>query len=222
MREAIGQVLPQAVAAAISPFPIIGIVLMLVTPRARSNGPAFIVGWLVGLGVVGAIGLGVANAAGATNHGTPSDGANGLQIVLGALLLILAVRQWRKRPRSGAEPSMPKWMDAVDHFTPLKAAGTGVLLSAANPKNLVLVLSAAATIAATDLTGSDQVLAYVLFSVIASVGVVAPVVLFFTIGDRSRPVLDGLKTWLAQNNAAIMAVVFLVIGAKILGQGIAG
>ena len=38
-----------AVAAAISPFPIIGVVMMLVTPRARSNGPMFLLGWLAGL-----------------------------------------------------------------------------------------------------------------------------------------------------------------------------
>ena len=46
--------------------------------------------------------------------------------------------------------------------------------------------------------------------------------IFFVMGDRAGPVLDDLKAWLAHNNAAIMAVIFLVIGAKILGQGIAG
>ncbi len=50
----------------------------------------------------------------------------------------------------------------------------------------------------------------------------APVAIFFVMGDRARPILDDLKLWLAHNNAAIMAVLFLVIGAKILGQGIAG
>jgi hypothetical protein len=64
--------------------------------------------------------------------------------------------------------------------------------------------------------------AYVVFAVIASLGVVAPVVIFFTMGDRAGPILDDVKAWLAHNNAAIMAVLFLVIGAKILGQGIAG
>ena len=46
--------------------------------------------------------------------------------------------------------------------------------------------------------------------------------IFFVMGERARPILDDLKTWLGHNNAAIMAVIFLVIGAKILGQGIAG
>jgi threonine/homoserine/homoserine lactone efflux protein len=222
MRQAIGQILPLAIAAGISPIPIIGVVLVLVTPRARSNGPAFVVGWVVGLAVVGVIGLTVANAAGASTSGSSADGTNTFQIVLGALLVVFALRQWRKRPKSGVEPPMPKWMDAVDHFTPVKSVGMGVVLSAVNPKNLLLALSAAATIASTELSGADQAIAYVVFAVIASLGVVAPVAIFFVMGDRAGPVLTDLKAWLAHNNAAIMAVLFLVIGAKILGQGIAG
>jgi threonine/homoserine/homoserine lactone efflux protein len=222
MREAIGQILPLAIAAGISPIPIIGVVLMLVTARARSNGPAFVLGWVVGLAVVGVIGLTVANAAGASTSGSSADGTNTFQIVLGALLVVFALRQWRKRPKPGVEPPMPKWMDAVDHFTPLKSAGMGVALSAVNPKNLILALSAAATIASTNLAGADQAIAYLVFAVIGSIGVVAPVAIYFTMGERAGPILDDVKAWLAHNNAAIMAVLFLVIGAKILGQGIAG
>jgi threonine/homoserine/homoserine lactone efflux protein len=222
MRQAIGQILPMAIAAGISPIPIVGVVLMLVTPRARSNGPAFVLGWVVGLGVVGVVGLVVANAAGASTQGSSADGTNTFQIVLGVLLLVFALRQWRKRPKPGIEPPMPKWMNAVDHFTPVKSAGMGVALSAVNPKNLLLALSAAATIASTELSGADQAIAYLVFAVIASLGVVAPVAIFFFMGDRAGPILDDLKQWLAHNNAAIMAVIFLVIGAKVLGQGIAG
>jgi hypothetical protein len=40
MGAAIGDILPLAVGVAISPVPVIAIVLMLGTPRARSNGLA--------------------------------------------------------------------------------------------------------------------------------------------------------------------------------------
>jgi len=222
VRQAIGEVLPLAIAAAISPFPIIGVVLMLVTPRARADGSMFVVGWLAGLAVVGAIGLTVASAAGASRSGEPSTTANVFQIVLGSLLVIFAIRQWRKRPKPGEEPAMPKWMQSVDHFSPRQAASLGVVLSAVNPKNLLLTLAAATTIAATDLSGADQVIAYVVYALIATLGVAAPLVIFFTMGDRSRAILEDVKAWLAHNNAAIMAVIFLVLGAKVLGQGIAG
>ena len=68
MGSVVGQLLPIAVGVALSPLPIIAVVLMLVTPRGRLNGLAFIVGWWVGLGVVGTIGLAVAG-------GTKASGA---------------------------------------------------------------------------------------------------------------------------------------------------
>jgi hypothetical protein len=222
VRQAIGDVLPLAIAAAISPFPIIGVVLMLVTPRARSNSLMFVVGWLLGLAAVGVVGLTVASAAGASDGGEPSNSADTVQSVLGAALIVFALRQWRKRPKPGEESEMPKWMTAVDDFTPLRAAGLGVVLSAVNPKNLILSLAAATTIATTNLPGGDQVVAYAVFAAIATIGVATPIVVSFTMGDRSASILDGLKVWLAHNNAAIMAVIFLVIGAKVLGQGVAG
>jgi hypothetical protein len=45
--QAIGQLLPLAVAAAISPVPIIASVLLLLTPRAAATGTAYVVGWLL-------------------------------------------------------------------------------------------------------------------------------------------------------------------------------
>jgi hypothetical protein len=44
MADAIGQVLSLGVGVALSPVPIIAVVLMLGTPRARANGPAFVLG----------------------------------------------------------------------------------------------------------------------------------------------------------------------------------
>ncbi len=60
MGQAIGGSLPLAIGIAISPIPIIAVVLMLTTPRAKINGPAFLLGWLLGLGIVGTIVLTIA------------------------------------------------------------------------------------------------------------------------------------------------------------------
>ena len=46
MREAIGAILPLAVGVALSPVPIIAVVLMLGTPGGRTNGLAFLGGWI--------------------------------------------------------------------------------------------------------------------------------------------------------------------------------
>lgn len=113
-------------------------------------------------------------------------------------------------------------MKAIDGFSPLKAAGAGALFAGLNPKNTVLAVSAAATIAQTGIAGGQQAIAYGVFALIASIGVAAPVVIYFAMGDRAKAVLDSLKDWMAANNAVIMSVLCLVIGFKLVGQGISG
>jgi hypothetical protein len=53
VQEANGQVLSSGLGVALSPLPIIAVVLMLATPRGRANGPAFVGGRSVALKLVG-------------------------------------------------------------------------------------------------------------------------------------------------------------------------
>jgi threonine/homoserine/homoserine lactone efflux protein len=222
MGEAIGQVLPLAVAVALSPFPIVAIVLVLATPRARVNGPMFVLGCLIGLAVVGIVVLALVGPAGASEGRQPATWVDGVKIVLGGLLLLLAVRQWRSRPRQGEEVKEPAWMGAIDSFTPGRALGAGVVLAGVNPKNLLLAAGAAATIAQTGIPIREQAIAYAVFALIGLVGVGTPLVLSFALGERSKPMLDGLKEWMTRNNDAIMAAICLLIGVKLIGDAISG
>jgi threonine/homoserine/homoserine lactone efflux protein len=142
--------------------------------------------------------------------------------VLGALMLLVALKQWRGRPRDPSEVTTPKWMSALDTFTPVKAVGAGGLLSGLNPKNTLLAIGGAAAIAGTGIPAGEQAVAYAIFVVIATVGVGAPVVVSLVMGDRSRALLDRLKNWMGANNAVIMAVLMLVLGTKLIGDGISG
>jgi threonine/homoserine/homoserine lactone efflux protein len=222
MGQAIGQVLSFGVGVALSPIPIIAVVLMLSTPRARSNGPAFIAGWIVGLAGVGTIVLLVSSGADASEHGQPADWVSVVKLILGAGLLLVALKQWRGRPAAGEEAPLPKWMSTIDTFKPAKAAAFGVLLSGVNPKNLLLVVGAATAIAQTGASTGSQAVALAVFVIIGSIGTGAPVVIYFAMGDRSKKLLDGMKAWMGSHNAAIMAVLCLIIGAKLLGDGISG
>jgi threonine/homoserine/homoserine lactone efflux protein len=221
MGQAIGQVLSLAVAVAISPMAIIGIVLMLVTPRARTNGPSFLAGWLLGLSVVGAIVLLVSPDA-TSDSGAPATWVSWLRLVLGVLLVLLALKDWRGRPRDAEKAPTPKWMGAIARFNAVKALAAGAVLSAANPKNLLLALAAGASIAQAGIPGGEQAVAYAVFALIGAIGVLVPLVIYFALGDRAGPILDGIKSWMAQHNAVIMTVLLLVIGAKLIGDAIAG
>lgn len=222
MGEAIGQMLPSAVGVAISPIPIVAVVLMLVSARGRVNGPAFLIGWWVGVAAVGAIMLLVAGGAEATEEGEPATWVSVLELVLGLLLFLVALKQWRERPHEGKAAETPRWMSALDRFTPLKAAGAGVLLSGLNPKNLLLTVAGAAAIAQAGISTGQEAVALVVFVLIASIGVAVPIVIYFALGDRAGPLLERLMNWLGQNNAVIMAVLLLIIGVKLIGDAITG
>lgn len=222
MGEAIGQMLPLAIGVAISPMPIVAMILMLMSTSGRSTGLAFAIGWLGGIGVAGAVLL---LLAAPTDAGTSSDSptwVSVLQLVLGLALVVLAIKQWRGRPRGDAEPPVPTWMASIASFTPVKAAGLAVLLGVVNPKNLLFLIGGATAVAQSGAEPGGQAVAWILFTIIAGIGVVAPLVAYLAMGDRAQGVLEEVRTWMVHNNTAIMAVLCLVIGAKLIGQAISG
>jgi threonine/homoserine/homoserine lactone efflux protein len=220
MGQAIGQVLSFGVGVALSPIPIIAVVLTLATPNGRRNGPAFLAGWLIGLGVVGTVMLLAASGGDASEAGAPADWVSVVKLALGLLLLAIAVKQWRGRPGEDQQAHLPAWMKTVDRFTAGRCLAMGVALSAINPKNLILTIGAATAIAQTGVSTGAQAVALVIFVVIGTLGVGAPIGIYFFMGARSEHLLAQLRDWMARENATIMAVLCLVIGAKLIGDGI--
>ena len=222
MGQALGSVLPLAVAIAVFPVPVIAIVLVLGSDDGTAKGLAFAVAWLVGLAAVGGAALLVGGAADASHDGETATWVNLLLLGLGLLLVGLAVAEWRSRPGDGEDVVLPAWMRRVDGLTTARAGGAGIALSALNPKNVLLTVAAAAEIAATGLPAGQQAAVLLVFVVVASVGVLAPLVLSLVLGDRSEALLDGLRVWLVRHNAAIVTVLFLLIGAKLIGDAVSG
>jgi threonine/homoserine/homoserine lactone efflux protein len=222
VREAIGSILPLAVGVALSPVPIIAVVLMLGTPGGRGNGLAFIGGWIVGLAVVGTVVLLASSGANASEQGKPATWVGVVKLVLGVVLLLVAARTWHGRPRADAGPQLPAWMKKIDTFTTGRSLAMGVALSAINPKNLVMAAAAGAAIAQTGIGAGQQAIALAVFVVLGTLGPGLPLGIAFAMGARSQEVLGDLRDWMGRHNAAIMSVVLLVIAAKLIGDGIAG
>jgi threonine/homoserine/homoserine lactone efflux protein len=222
MGKAIGEILPYAVAASITVSAIIGIILMLVTPKAKTNGPAFAVGYVLGFALVGTIVIALAGGKDYSSGSGPTQTVSIIKLLLGLLLLIAAVRQWRGRPREGEMPKMPKWMAAIDSFTAGKSFGLGVLLSAVNPKNLAMSLATGLAIAQAKIPTGQEAVVLIIYIVIGASTVLAPVAVYFAMGDRAAAILGGWRKWLEQNNAVVTAVVLLVIAAVLIGHGITG
>lgn len=221
MGEVIGELLPVALGVAVSPVPVIAVILMLLAPHARAASVGFGLGWVLGIGaVVVAVAVAV-DPVDDTEDGDPSTLAAVLKILLGVFAVLFALRTWRGRSHPGEDPVMPGWMSALDTVTATKALGLGMLLSGANPKNLILCLSAGVTLGTGTLSAGETVVAVLVFVALGSCTVVVPVLTHLVAQHRMQQPLDELRQWLTVHHATVMTVLLLVIGVTILGQGVA-
>ncbi|WP_106815468.1 GAP family protein [Microbacterium timonense] len=221
MGGAIGETLPFALGVAISPIPIIAVILMLLSPKARATSVGFLLGWLAGI----VIAVTVFTLLSSILPGSDADESHPIQgvirLIFGMLLLLLALRQWRGRPKAGEEPRMPKWMQAIDKVSFPTALGLGFLLSAVNPKNLLLTAGAGVDFGSAGLDAGAVIAVIAVFTLVAASTVLIPVVGYLVAADRLKEPLDALRVWLARENAVIMAVLLLVLGVDLIGKGIA-
>ncbi len=213
---AVADLVPLALAVAATPTAVIPAVLVLLGSRPRAAGSGFLVGWMVGVLVLTVVATAL---AGRIDRAEPAGWVAWVRIVLGVLLLVLAVRQWSKRSESD-EP--PAWLTALTEASPGTALRTALLLSAANPKVIVLALAAGVSIGSAGLGGPDVVALVVGFTLLASVTVALPLLVHVVAGARAEPPLRRLGDWLEANQAAVLAVVLAVLGVLLVAEGLAG
>lgn len=220
MGSAIGDILPLAIGIAISPVPIIAAILMLLSPHAKGTSVGFLIGWVLGIVVAVVVFTLLSALIPEKDPDAAQPIAGTIKIVLGLLLLFLALRQWRSRPRDGREPALPSWMGAIDSMTAGRGLLLGFALAAVNPKNLLLAAGAGVAIGAAALSVGSATVVIVIFTIIAALSVALPVIAYLAAADRMRAPLGALRHWLVQNNATVMAVLLLVLGVVLVGKGI--
>ena len=220
MAEVTGQVLSYAFFVAISPIPLVAVVAMLAGPNGRGNGIAFLVGWFAGLLVTGVALVTILGAPSDSTADSTSTPLGWALIALGAVMFHLAIKQLRSRPKKDEEPKLPGWLAKVDELNAVHAAGLAVALAIANPKNLILLAGAAAAAAETGASNTAKVEAMLVFAAVALIGPAIPVCARLFAGAHAEPMLAKLRAWLTRNNALIVAVICLVIAAKLFVDGI--
>ena len=220
MIDVLGDIIPFGVGVALSPFPIIAVLLLLTAPVGVGGGLVFLGGRAIGFALLTAafalLSEVLDTAAGSTLP------AAVLRVGLGAVLIVVAVRKFVKRPRGDDEPVLPRWMRSIEGMDGRAALRLGFVLTVANPKEIAFAAGAGFTIGGAFLPLGQIVVLGVVFVVLACLSVAIPVIAVAVGGDRVAPALSAARTWLVSNNAIVMAVVLLVIGAMVLGSGISG
>jgi hypothetical protein len=216
--RAIGEVLAFGVGVALSPLAIVAVVVMLVAPGGPQTAWAFVAGWVISLSLVSTAVLLLADGGDASTSGEPATWVSVVKIVVGVLLVLFALRQCGGRGE--AEDEAPAWMRKLDNVTVTKAFGLATLFNVVKPKNLLLAIGAGVAVAQIGAKPGGQAVGIAAFVIIATAGLAIPLAIHLAMPDRGRDVLLALRDWMVRENAIIIAVVSLIIAAKLIGDAL--
>lgn len=220
MLDAISSTLTNAVAIAISPVPIIAVILMLMTSRATRLGVSFLLGWFLGVVVATTLTALLSGVLPGPNPDSSQPVLGVVMMLLGGGLLLLGWRQWRSRPAPGETAEIPAWMTKIDDLRVPAAFGLSFALAAVNPKNLLVAASAGAVIGRSELATGEFITVVAVFSGVAALSVLLPVLTVLIVPRVAVRALDGIRRWLTDNNAVIMTVLTTVIGVNVISKGL--
>jgi hypothetical protein len=209
-----------AIGVALSPLPIVAVLIILLTKRARVGSLVFSAAWVMGNAT--AIALAIAFAG---NINVPRVGldlpAEGLAtVLLGIGLFATAWLSRRQRWHSEDPQATPKWVEAVDGLSPMGGAVVAFSNALTSPKNLALAIAAGVTIRAATEVPTEIVASSLLYIAIASLTIVIPVAVYLVAGKRAEPILARWKQRVTSRAAVVMEIGLFVFGLGLALKGL--
>jgi hypothetical protein len=202
--------------AVCSPVSVVTVIVLLTMPAGRRRGIAFVLGWLLTIGVIAAVVVGFAHGQDfSSNKTTPSRAASWAEIAVGAVAVLAAAHALRRRrPQGDSSSDTPKWLNRLDRTNWLLAVVVGAFMLTYS-----LTIAAAAEILKANVSAEDDVIAFVVFAAASIISIVAPVVVALLAPDRADRWLTAWRRWLLGNSRLIGLVALIVIGAALIARG---
>ena len=222
MASEFGDVFAAAIAVAISPVPIVAVILILFSEHSRRNGILYLLGWVLGLLIcIGAV-LILPEGLEFKRGSTLATAGATLRLVTGLLFVIAAFAVWLRRPRAEEAHPLPAWTNRIAEFSGVQALLLAIGLAVINPKNLALAFSVILSIAEAGVLPRQARLALAMFVFVGSLTIAVPVFYRLVAGKQADQHLQVWKEWLVYNNSTVIFVVLLMMGTMIIGKGLGG
>ena len=138
-------------AISVDPLPITTFFVLLAAKKGTVKGAAFLAGWILSLIVVVVVTLTATGNKPPKPNTAPSLAAVAVKMAIGAVLIVVAIRQRRRMGQPKKPKKTPKWQQGVDNMSPLFAAGLAVF---AQP--WALLATGAATISEAKVSGPAE------------------------------------------------------------------
>ncbi len=213
-----------AAGIAISPTPIVVVLLMLFAPHGRKNARGFLVGWVVGLALLALVVFMLFDTSKQILESSSPLSRPLIQCALGVGVIWLGKRRWNAPPKETPEQATPKWMASAeqlltkssDKFTPRRALFLALFMSALSPKNIALMFAFALTLMQGNLTRQEIAALLFLFVVLSSLTIGLPVLYAMVKGDDAQESLNEMKSWVMLNRGRALALLLFVLGGVMI------
>jgi hypothetical protein len=219
MGDVILDLLPLMASAAVVPLYLIVVVFLLHGGGGLTKALAFVAGGIatrLAQGLLFGLVFGAARAG--DSAGDLQSSVSTLQLIIGIMLLITAVKKWQEEDYD----TPPRWMTAISDFSAVKAAGTGALFVMVVARQWVFTLSAIGIISEAGLGKVESTGLYLFYVLATQTLVLAPILVMAVVPQQSAKPLTAAQIWLERHGNAIVVTVSLVFGAWFLYTGIAG
>jgi hypothetical protein len=194
---------------------VVTVIVLLTMPSGRRRAIAFVLGWLLAIGLIATVVEVFVQGQDFSSHTTaPSRAASWVEIVVGLVAVLGASRALRRRSRGSSIADSPKWLARLDQTHWLLAVLVGAFMLTYS-----LTIAAAIEILKANVSTVDDALAFVAFAVASIVTIVAPSVLVLVAPERSNERLAAWRRWLLGNSRTIGLVALIVIGAFLMAKG---
>lgn len=219
MGQALLQLIPLALAAALSSVPITATIFILLSESRSRSGLGFLAGTVLGTFATVAL----AAVAGQALPGRPREHdalVGKLEVVTGVALVLVGVVTLARRSRAGSGGG-PGWLDSIGTLGILPVFGIGLALNL-RPKAVLLAAAAGLAIVGVDLAFYDNLGLVVFYTAIATCTVGVPIVATILFPRRMEPRLLSAKEWLAAHSNTVGATMMILIGGFVIGVGLSG
>ncbi len=218
MEQALGSLLPIAIAAALSSVPIMVTILILLSHNRNRSALPFLLGWVLGAVVVVSVGTMVASSIPPPRPRHSDTTVGILEIVLGTGLSVISLRAML-RPAGSAGGQTSRWAEAVGGLGVAKALGLGLALNL-RPKGLILTAAASLALHGARLGVRDTALLVLAYTAIATSTVTIPILATLVSPRGMEPRLIEARDWLDEHGYVVTATIMLLIGVIIVGTGV--
>ena len=216
----IANIAPLALGVAISPLPVVAMLVLLLTKGARRNSLVTLACWILGVSFTIGIAIAFAGRLPQPRHGDDLPAEWVFAILLGIALIITAAISYfgRRDKPQGGEP--PAWLKRVDNLTPWGGAVIALSNAVTSPKNMALTLTAGLVIARAAVSPAEVAASALVFVAIATLLMAIPVVFYFVGGEHSVRILTRWKDRITLHASAFIEIVLVVIGIAMTARGI--